>query len=101
MFNEILPAVRSHHERCDGRGYPDGLAGDAICEDARIICLADSFDAMTSFRRYRKNMTVAEARDEIARCAGRQFDPALAPAFIKLLDRFDELSADPGWVYPA
>ena len=75
--------VRYHHEKFDGSGYPDGLKGDDIPLGARIITLADSFDAMTTDRSYRKKMTVEEALDEVRRCAGSHFDPYLARAFLE------------------
>ncbi len=71
----VLPIIRSHHERWDGRGYPDGLAGEAIPLLARMVAVADSFDAMTSDRPYRKSMPLARAFSEIAAGSGRQFDP--------------------------
>ncbi len=77
----ILAMVRSHHERWDGQGYPDCLAGEGVPMGARILALADTFDAMTSERPYRSARTVAFATDEIQRCAGSQFDPAVVEAF--------------------
>lgn len=74
--------IRHHHERFDGRGYPAGLKGKEIPYLARIIALADSFDAMTSDRPYRKGMSIVEAVEEIQRCKGNQFDPVLADIFI-------------------
>ena len=77
-----LNIVRSHHERFDGRGIPDGLAGQAIPVEARIAAVADSFDAMTSGRPYRGvRMELEAAIAEIARCAGQQFDPEVCAAF--------------------
>ena len=74
--------MRSHHERFDGRGIPDGLAGAAIPFEARIAAVADSFDAMTSGRPYRgARMELDAAIAEIARCAGQQFDPEVCAAF--------------------
>ncbi|HHX77525.1 MAG TPA: HD-GYP domain-containing protein [Firmicutes bacterium] len=75
--------IRHHHERYDGKGYPDGIAGEEIPREARIIGVADSFDAMTSTRPYRKAMTPEEAFAELERCAGSQFDPEIVKAFIK------------------
>ena len=79
----ILNVVRSHHERYDGRGLPDGLAGEAIPFEARIAAVADSFDAMTSARSYRSRppLTLEEALAEVRRNAGTQFDPAVVEAF--------------------
>lgn len=82
----IKPIVRSHHERWDGRGYPDGLAGDAIPHLARVVALADAFDAMTSDRPYRKGMPPTVAFAEIGKQAGRQFDPQFAAAFVAIRD---------------
>jgi HD-GYP domain-containing protein (c-di-GMP phosphodiesterase class II) len=74
--------VRNHHERWDGRGYPDGLAGRHIPVAARIGAIADTYDAMTSDRAYRKSLSSDIAYAEIRRCAGSQFDPKLAEAFV-------------------
>lgn len=78
--------IRHHHERVDGRGYPDGLAGESIPVEARIIFVADSLEAMTSDRPYRRGMPVAAALEELRRCAGTQFDPAVVDAVVRLLD---------------
>ena len=76
--------VRCHHERWDGRGYPDGLAGEAIPPAARIFAVADSFDAMTSDRPYRPAMPVGAALAEVRVGAGLQFDPKVVAAFLDL-----------------
>lgn len=81
QFRPILPAVRSHHERFDGLGYPDGLAGEAIPEEARIIAVADTFDAMTSDRQYRKSLGFRQAMEEMGRCKGTQLDAHLVDVF--------------------
>jgi len=73
----LEPIVRNHHERFDGKGYPDGLKGEQIPIESRIILIADTFDAMTSDRPYRKAMTTERAFDELRRYAGTQFDPDL------------------------
>jgi putative nucleotidyltransferase with HDIG domain len=78
---EILPTVLHHHERWDGAGYPRGRAGERIPLEARILAVADSFDAMTSTRPYRAPKPAPDALDELRRCAGTQFDPALVHAF--------------------
>jgi len=70
-----------HHERFDGKGYPDGIKGDSIPIGARILSLADSYDAMTTTRRYREPIPHWVALDEITTCGGRQFDPDLANEF--------------------
>jgi putative nucleotidyltransferase with HDIG domain len=77
----ILPLVLHHHERWDGAGYPTGRRGDDIPLEARVLCIADSFDAMTSTRPYRATWTPDEALEELERCAGTQFDPELVTAF--------------------
>jgi diguanylate cyclase (GGDEF)-like protein/putative nucleotidyltransferase with HDIG domain len=78
--------VRHHHERLDGRGYPDGLAGDAIPLEARIIFVADAFEAMTSDRPYHAGIPVSDAVEELRRCAGSQFEPRLVEALVALLE---------------
>jgi len=77
-----LPYVLHHHERWDGLGYPHRLGGDTIPVEGRLIALADAFDAMTSDRPYRRAIVPGAALEEIARCAGSQFDPALAEVFL-------------------
>lgn len=80
-----MPLVRSHHERMDGRGYPDGLQGDAIPLGARIIAVADAWDAITSDRPYREGQPAFVALEEIRRCSGPQFDDRVVRAFIEVL----------------
>jgi len=82
-----LPGIRHHHEAMDGSGYPDGLKGEGIPLTARIVCLADSFDAMTSTRPYRSGKTLEEAVEEMRRCSGTQFDSRCVDAFIAILQR--------------
>lgn len=82
-FTELAEFVLSHHERWDGKGYPRALKGDEIAMEARIIAIADSYDAMTSDRSYRKGMNEAEAIEEIKQCAGTQFDPEITKVFIE------------------
>ncbi|KAF2957321.1 hypothetical protein AS159_09890 [Thermotoga sp. Ku-13t] len=84
-LEEIAKIARHHHERYDGKGYPDGLMADAIPFESRILAVADAFDAMTTNRPYKRAMTLEEAILEIERCSGSQFDPHLAEAFVKLL----------------
>ena len=80
QFEDLVVAVRGHHEAWNGRGYPDGLEGDAIPLWARIIALADTIDAMTTDRPYRKALNPESVRDELSRQSGVQFDPRLATA---------------------
>jgi len=81
---EILKVVRHHHERYDGRGYPDGLKSEQIPLGARILAVADTYDAMTSERPYREAMSDETACDEIKRCKCTQFDPVVADAFLRV-----------------
>jgi response regulator RpfG family c-di-GMP phosphodiesterase len=81
----VLAAIRSHHERFDGFGYPDGLAGEQTPLLARVIAVADCFDAMTSARAYRSAMPAAAALEILAEEAGSHFDPQLVPPFIELV----------------
>ncbi len=83
---ELSYGARSHHERYNGTGYPDHLAGDAIPEEARIICVADCYDAMTSTRTYSKPKPQEVVRAEIERCRGTQFDPVIADVMIAMID---------------
>ncbi len=82
MFTSYKPIVRSHHERLDGKGYPDGLKGDQIPIEVRIISIADAFDSMTSKRAYRDALPVELAIEEIKLFSGSQFDPKLVDLFI-------------------
>lgn len=88
----IVPLVRHHHERWDGRGYPDGLHGDEIPLGAAIIGLADAFDTMTSDRPYRRGIPIAAAIEELERCSGTQFHPDVVAAFRRLLEGSPELA---------
>jgi putative nucleotidyltransferase with HDIG domain len=84
QIQDIIPGVLHHHERYDGRGYPDGLSGQQIPLMGRIICLADCFDAMTSTRTYRKALPLEVTLADLRRCSGTQFDPALTEAFLRI-----------------
>ena len=86
-MRDIVPGVLHHHERFDGQGYPNRLKGENIPLIARIILVADTFDAMTSSRPYRAALPVQVAIDEIRRCTATQFDPRLAEVFIDLAER--------------
>ena len=86
-FEKVVPIVLEHHEKYDGTGYPNNLKGDEISYLARILTIADSFDAMTNQRTYQKTKTFNEAFEEIERCKGKHFDPEIADKFIEALKR--------------
>lgn len=83
QLHDVLPAVRHHHERWDGAGYPDGLRGDSIPLMARVLAIADTIDAMTSDRSYRRGLSLDDVKREVERCAGTQFDPAIVEKLVK------------------
>ena len=87
---ELVTGARSHHERFDGQGYPDGLSGATIPEAARIIAVADAYDAMTSNRSYRRGMEQGDVREQIERGKGSQFDPRFADIMIAMIDEDKE-----------
>lgn len=91
-LTEVRPIVRACHERYDGLGYPDGLAGEDIPIEARIIFVCDAFHAMTTDRPYRSHLTDEEARAELEANAGTQFDPAVVQAFFRVMERKSDLS---------
>jgi len=91
-YLDIVPFVKSHHERYDGLGYPSGLSSTQIPLEARIICVADAFDAMTKVRPYRAPITKEVAAEELNRCAGSQFDPHIVEVFTQsVLPKIDAL----------
>ncbi len=87
IYKDSLGVVRSHHEKYDGTGYPDGLKGEEIPLGARIVAVADSYDVMTSDRPYARARTIPEAKAELLRCKGTHFDPQMVDAFVAILDR--------------
>lgn len=87
FLGEARAAVLHHHERLDGSGYPYGLVGTQIPESARVVAVADAFDAMTSTRSYSRARPVAVALEELERCAGRQFDPVMVDALARVVRR--------------
>ena len=111
FLEQEIPTVRYHHERYDGAGYPEGIAGAAIPLTARILAVADCFDAMTSDRTYRESRSRQDALAELRRNAGTQFDPAVVEAFLAVAQRLGEELLDvpgapgsawlPGSPYPA
>lgn len=79
----VIPAVIGHHERYDGKGYPRGIKGEEIPLMARILCVADSFDAMVTVRSYKPGIEVEDALRNLEEESGRQFDPRLVPVFVR------------------
>ena len=90
-LGELSRYVLSHHERIDGKGYPQGLKGDEIPLQSRIICIVDAFDAMTAWRPYKKMMKEEDAARELIKCSGTQFDAGLASIFVKQVLKIDIL----------
>lgn len=93
FMQDELFIVRHHHERMDGKGYPDGLGGDELNLLTKIITVADSYDAMTSKRSYKQNLETKEAIAEMHRCAGSQFDPEVVRVFIEVLEGQEKMGA--------
>ncbi len=89
QLQHVMPIIKYHHERMDGKGYPEGLSGDKIPFLAKILCLADSFDAMTETRPYMPGMSMGEALDMIKQKAGTQFDAAVVDAFLSAMNAAD------------
>lgn len=85
-MNYVIPAVLSHHERYDGKGYPNGIKGKEIPILGRILAVCDSFDAMVSRRAYKEKLSVEYAIGELENGKGTQFDPDVAQAFIELVE---------------
>jgi HD-GYP domain-containing protein (c-di-GMP phosphodiesterase class II) len=93
VFEQLATIVVAHHERWDGKGYPRHLAGETIPLHARILTVVDAYDAMTSRRVYRDPLTVEQAKAELLRCSGTQFDPKVVEAFMHVLNERDALDA--------
>jgi HD-GYP domain-containing protein (c-di-GMP phosphodiesterase class II) len=85
-LRDIAAWVLAHHERVDGRGYPHGVSGGSIPLEGRILAVADAYEAMTADRPYRRALAEAEARAELVRGAGTQFDADVVSAFLRVLD---------------
>ena len=90
LDERYVAGVRHHHERYDGGGYPDGLAGDEIPDVARLLCVVDSYDAMSSRRVYRSSLTREECLRELRECSGSQFDPAMVKPFLRVLEKMQQ-----------
>ncbi len=94
FFRALLPGIRHHHERIDGKGYPDNISGEAIPLSARVILIADTFDAMTTTRPYRKGGEFQYAYKELKQFSGRQFDSHLVKIFLKAHPQWDPIEED-------
>lgn len=94
FFRSTLPGIKFHHERIDGQGYPHGIAGDHIPLTARIILIADTFDAMTTTRPYRKGLNPEIAYKELKTFSGRQFDPQLVKIFLQAHPTWAEIEEE-------
>ena len=90
IFQDMIPIVKYHHERYDGKGYPENLSGNNIPYLARIAAVVDAFDAMTSKRIYRNSIPLENVKYEIERCSGTQFDPSITSAFLDILNNHYE-----------
>jgi HD-GYP domain-containing protein (c-di-GMP phosphodiesterase class II) len=100
FMREVGLVVRSSHERYDGGGYPDGLSGEQIPLEARIVCCCDAFSAMTTDRSYRKARSVREALEELERCSGSQFDPVVVEAVVTVVRSRAERELDAAALLP-
>ncbi len=100
FLGPVIPGVYLHHERWDGRGYPLGLAGKDIPLIARIISVADTYDAMTSDRAYRRALPHEVTLNELLRCSGLQFDPDVAAVFTERIDQHRDEQRDSGVEVP-
>lgn len=87
VFHSVIDIVRHHHEHFDGNGYPDGLCGERISLGARIVAVADAFDAMTTMRTYRSALSIERAMTEMCRCRGSQFDPVVVDVLTALVEK--------------
>lgn len=99
MFKNVIPVVKSHHERIDGKGYPDGLKGDEIPFLARIVSVADAFDAMMSDRHYRSKLDLDSAVKQLIIGSGTQFDSRIVDKFVNMLENFEEIEKELAYTY--
>ncbi|MDP2891537.1 MAG: DUF3369 domain-containing protein [Bacillota bacterium] len=99
MFKDVVPIVRCHHERIDGNGYPDRLKGPKIPLMARIIAIADAFDAMMSDRQYRSRLTLDEAKQQLVQGKDTQFDGEIVETFLAILENYDNIKKDLEWTF--
>ena len=95
QMHPVVPLIKHHHEAYDGSGYPDGLKGEQIPLISRIVAVADTWDAMTSDRPYRKARSRSQAIEELKRCAGYHFDPKVVDIFLEILDEHSTREIEP------
>ena len=98
-YQEIAPIVLCHHERIDGKGYPKGITGEQIPEESKMISVADAFDAMTSHRRYRENLTLEQALDQLEQGKAKQFDAKIVDVFMDILREYEDIRKKIAWTY--
>ena len=101
MFRDVVPLVKCHHEKMDGTGYPEGLKGDEIPYLARVISVADAFDAMMSDRLYRSKLDLSEALSQLQKNAGTQFDAKIVEVFVEILDDYDNMKRELNFTFDA
>lgn len=94
IFKDVVPIIKTHHERIDGTGYPLGLKDDGIPFPSRIVAAADAFDAMMSNRVYRAKIGLSEAKEQLVKGAETQYDKRVVDTFLKLLGNFDEMKKE-------
>mgnify|MGYP000910250176 CR=1 FL=1 len=99
MFRDVVPIVRSHHERIDGKGYPDGLSGDEVPFMSRVVSVADAFDAMMSDRRYRSKLDLESAISQLQGGAGTQFDAKVVEKFVSMLEDYQQMEAEIAYTF--
>jgi HD-GYP domain len=97
----VLPIIIHHHERYDGHGYPSGLKADDIPLGARILAVADAFEAMLSKRPYRRKLSISQAVAEIVKFSGEQFDPVIVDAFVRVIRRSKNkiFKSEQAWIW--
>jgi HD-GYP domain-containing protein (c-di-GMP phosphodiesterase class II) len=94
MFKDVVPIVKCHHERLDGKGYPEGLKGDQIPFLAKIVSVSDAFDAMMSDRHYRTRLDLKSAIQQLMDGAGTQFDPDVVRYFVAMLENYTNIQEE-------
>ncbi|MCX7772779.1 MAG: HD domain-containing protein, partial [Clostridia bacterium] len=99
MFKDVVPIVKYHHERLDGKGYPEGLIKDQIPFLARIVSVADAFDAMMSDRHYRSKLQLNDAVNQLTGGSGTQFDAEVVRVFVGMLDQYAVMEDEVAYTY--